>query len=278
MSMLAILKSWVQSGAAAVQFLTRFTLPVNAPYDAVSLARSTVWYPFVGLLIGAVLAAAGAIAGWLLPPLPAAALVLAIWVAVTGGLHLDGLMDTADGLLSHRDRERMLEIMKDSRVGAMGVIAGGLQLLMKLSLLSVWAEAGRECPSVWLLLPAAAVLSRAFMTAAIAGWPYARAGSGGLGGLYRGVGRVHAWMAAGGALGLTLLLGLASSGLADWPKAAVFAAAAGVLAYAAGCLLAQRMSGKLGGLTGDTYGALCEVLETLLLLAMAAGVHTGLLP
>ena len=76
-----------------------------------------------------------------LPTMPAAVLLLAIWVVLTGGLHLDGLMDTADGILSHRPREQMLEIMKDSRVGAMGVIVCVLHLLLKFSLLYTLLDA-----------------------------------------------------------------------------------------------------------------------------------------
>uniref|UniRef100_UPI0005850CC2 adenosylcobinamide-GDP ribazoletransferase n=1 Tax=Paenibacillus sonchi TaxID=373687 RepID=UPI0005850CC2 len=79
---------------------------------------------------------------------PAAVITLILWVWLTGGLHLDGWMDCADGLLSYRTRERMLEIMKDSRVGAMGVLACMLLLLLKASLLAAFLEGGswRELP------------------------------------------------------------------------------------------------------------------------------------
>jgi adenosylcobinamide-GDP ribazoletransferase len=265
------IKTWLHGIAAAFQFLTRLPLPVAVPFDEATLARSVVAYPAVGLVIGILLAAAGAAAAWLLPPLPAAVLTLTAWVAVTGGLHLDGLMDTADGLLSSRSRERMLEIMKDSRVGAMGVMAGGLQLLMKAALLTAWAGDARRAP--WLLLATAPLLSRAFLAAAIAGWPYARADGAGLGGLYRGVSRRHAAAAALIAAPLTLALALAAGqGPARW-QAAAWAAALFAAAYAAGWALARGMSRKLGGLTGDTYGALNELLETLLLLIMAIGIH-----
>ncbi|WP_148091983.1 adenosylcobinamide-GDP ribazoletransferase, partial [Paenibacillus sp. 598K] len=113
----------------------------------------------------------------LLPTLPAAVLVLIAWAALTGGLHLDGWMDTADGVLSHRSRERMLEIMRDSRVGAMGVIAGTLLLMFKLSLLaSLLALRPMSEALMWLaIIP---LWSRWWMSVAVIGWPRARADGG----------------------------------------------------------------------------------------------------
>lgn len=108
---------------AALQFLTRLPIPVQVADDPGVFRRSTVFYPAAGLVIGGMVAGIGYGASFVFPAPVNAALLLCIWVLLTGGLHLDGLMDTADGLLSHRSRERMLEIMKDSRVGAMGVIA-----------------------------------------------------------------------------------------------------------------------------------------------------------
>jgi cobalamin 5'-phosphate synthase/cobalamin synthase len=265
------IKSFLQSGAAAFQFLTRLPVPVTVPFDERTLKASVVWYPAVGLVVGALLSAAGAIGSMLLPPLAASAIVVAVWLALTGGLHLDGLMDTADGLLSHRSRERMLEIMKDSRVGAMGVIAGCLQLLLKFALLTGWTGEVRLAP--WLLLPAVPAFSRAFLAAAIAGWPYARAEGAGLGGLYRGVTRRHASGAAALAALLALPLAIAAYGPARLLEAAVAAALLAAVAYAAGLLLARRIARKLGGLTGDTYGALNELLETVLLLVMSMAIH-----
>ncbi|MCZ4151790.1 adenosylcobinamide-GDP ribazoletransferase, partial [Escherichia coli] len=106
------------------------------------LRESVVYYPLVGAAIGLAVWLGGALFGTVLPALPAAVLTLTLWVWLTGGLHLDGWMDTADGLLSYRSRERMLEIMKDSRVGAMGVIACVLLLMMKAALLADFIAQG----------------------------------------------------------------------------------------------------------------------------------------
>ncbi len=148
---------------------------------------ASFFYPFVGWVLGGLVAVLGGMLTALgLPPTVAAALTLCGWIALTGALHLDGLMDTADGIFSHRSRERMLEIMKDSRVGAMGVIACVLLLLIKWSLLSeLLGTSGERLPSSWPLVSLAPLWSRWFMVAAIVGWPYARASqSGGLGGFF----------------------------------------------------------------------------------------------
>jgi len=180
------------------------------------------------------------------------------------------VMDTADGILSHRPREQMLEIMKDSRSGAMGVMVCALYLLVKVSLLSALLAA-RGTPFLW-LLPLVPTWSRWWMTAGIAYWPYARA-NGGLGGFFRGVGTRH--VAAGAAIALALTLAAAAWSGRSWPAgpghaAAIFlplvlpAAAAG-----SGWLIAAYCSSKLGGLTGDVYGAMNEAVELTLLLVLA---------
>src|SRR5208283_4809952 len=116
---------------AAMRFLTVIPFPGNWGADESSLAGSTVFFPVVGLLIGLGAAAVAACAARWLPAGPAAGLVIVALLAVSGGLHMDGLSDSADGLLSARPRERALEIMRDSHVGAMGVIAIVCVLLLK---------------------------------------------------------------------------------------------------------------------------------------------------
>ncbi|CAG7613794.1 Adenosylcobinamide-GDP ribazoletransferase [Paenibacillus solanacearum] len=263
----AVIQAWGAAFIAAFQFLTRLPLPVTLHYDDALFRRSVVFYPVVGLVLGWLLAAAGKLLLLVVPPLPAASLLLGFWIALTGALHLDGLMDTADGILSHRSRERMLEIMKDSRVGAMGVIACVVVLLLKWSLLLelLSGPAGGSSDAL-LLLPLATIWSRWFMVAAISRWPYARAEQGGgMGGMFRGIG----WN--------TLLLQSVVAAAASWFTVSVTSASGhglvtvaifGAAALVAGWLIARYIGGKLGGLTGDTYGALNELLETLLLLVM----------
>jgi len=261
---------------AAMQLLTRIPVPVQVPYDRDTMKASAALFPLAGAAVGLAAAAAAAALLQLLPALPAAALTLAVWTAVTGGLHLDGWMDTADGVLSSRPRERMLEIMKDSRVGAMGVTAGALLLIVKFAALAALLEtAGTAC---WATLAAIPVWSRWWMTAAIAAWPYARGEEGGMGAMFRGVGAVHAAGAAAAGLAVTfpLLLAGGPAPLAHLPAAAsagLMAAAFPIAAAAFGWPLGRWLARRLGGQTGDTYGAMNEWTEAWLLVALTALHH-----
>ncbi|HYG58536.1 MAG TPA: adenosylcobinamide-GDP ribazoletransferase [Symbiobacteriaceae bacterium] len=240
---------------AAVGFLTRF--PVGRQdlpdYFAV-LGRQAPLFPVVGALVGAGTLAADAGAGLLFGPAVRSAAAVAAGVWITGALHLDGLMDTADGVGSHRSRERMLEIMKDSRVGAMGVVAGVLSLLLRFALLL-------EVPAQlrWQALLLAPALGRMMLAASAGLFPPAQPG--GIGAAFAAhVGRRRALGAM--AVGLVLAAILAQTrGGAAW-----------AVALAAGLLAARALSRKLGGLTGDTYGAVGEVAEVGALACFAAGL------
>lgn len=233
---------------AALAFLTRLPLPAR-PFDARSQASSLAWYPLVGLLLGAVLA----LLAWLLrgaPPMVGAVLVLAAWVALTGALHLDGLADSADAWVGGLgDRGRTLAIMKDPRCGPAGVTALVLVLLGKFA-----ALAGAPGAHALMLL-LAPLLARAMLVALCLWTPYVR--SGGLGtGLRDAPGT-----ACRAALAATVLVCLCA-GWRGWLALAV------ALAVFAG----WRHAGlrRLGGFTGDTAGALAELVELAVVLALAA--------
>ena len=130
----ALNKSW-NGLLTALQFLTRLPLP-RVSYTPDSLANAVVWFPFVGLLIGAGAVGVHALAAKGLPSLLAALATLIYLVSVTGAFHEDGLADTADGLGGGWTREQSLEIMRDSRVGSYGAIALILSLLARLLLLA----------------------------------------------------------------------------------------------------------------------------------------------
>ncbi|MDQ0873454.1 adenosylcobinamide-GDP ribazoletransferase [Paenibacillus sp. V4I3] len=268
-----VLLDWLRACIAAFQFLTRLPIPVQIDYTDRVFRRSVIFYPLAGFVIGLLLLLAGEGLSLVLPAMPAAVLLLGFWVVLTGGLHLDGLMDTADGILSHRPREQMLEIMKDSRVGAMGVIVCVLHLLLKFSLLYTLLGTG-GMGSVCFLLAIVPIWSRWFMVAAIYGWPYARRDSG-LGSFFRGVTKWHVTMSGIVALFTTTLFVTMFSTWLDssvisfslfYGLTIIFSFAIGTILI--GWLLATYISRKLGGLTGDTYGALNELLETLLLLGI----------
>ncbi|WP_226001114.1 adenosylcobinamide-GDP ribazoletransferase [Paenibacillus sp. BJ-4] len=280
-----------QAVAAAFQFLSRLPVKAELDFSPELLKRSASYYPLVGAVIGLIVWCFAVLASLVLPPLPCAVLTLAVWVWLTGGLHLDGWMDAADALFSYRSRERMLEIMKDSRVGAMGVIACVLLLMLKASLLYIVLDTAlvERNLSGLLLLPM--VWSRWFMVHAMKRWPKAR-NDDGLAARFADmssgrVGLAVFWAvlvtlgaAAGqyflaalpigtGGIGDSSMVGaclrtflLYSENLPIWIGFVLLP----LLAYGVGTFAANRVNRRLGGLTGDIYGALNELLETVLLL------------
>ena len=121
---------------AAIRFLTILPIPGSWGTAEADLAGSVAFFPVVGLLLGAIAAAAAWGIAQVAPPMVAAALVIVLLLSFSGCLHLDGLADTADGFLSCRRREQILEIMKDSRVGSMGLVVVTCVLLVKFAALA----------------------------------------------------------------------------------------------------------------------------------------------
>src|SRR6266540_7424289 len=121
-----------------IAFSLMTTLPFRLPADwsAGDSGRASVWYPFVGLIIGALTWLSWKGATFVFPPLIAGITTLIVWVVLTGGLHLDGLADCCDGLFASVPPERRLEIMKDPHVGAFGVIGLILVLFLKAAALT----------------------------------------------------------------------------------------------------------------------------------------------
>ena len=231
---------------AAIAFLTRLPVPSRIWAEAPEAPGPLPWYPVVGLLIGAILSALA----WLLshePPLLAAALLLLAWVGITGGLHLDGLADSADAWVGGLgDRARTLEIMKDPRSGPIGVTAIVLVLLLKFAALA--SRPGLA--ALWL----APLLARGALVLAFASTPYVRSGGtgSGLAGTPRGT--------CVAVLLPSVLLCLAFG--FDGVRALV------AVAVTFGCWRWSVMQ-RLGGMTGDTCGALTELVEAAVLVALA---------
>jgi len=255
----------LQAAGAAFQLLTRIWIPVQIPFTPAVLARSTVYYPVVGLIVGGITAAAAWLCALVLPAWPTAVLTLIVWVALSGALHLDGFMDTADGVLSHRSRERMLEIMKDSRVGAMGVIAAVLLLMLKASLLVSLLDGGGTASGKigFIFIILSCMMGRTWMVAAITCWPSARKHEG-MGAMFSEASWKHLVAASGLLVVLTVLV-FSSFGM-DWTTGLQLMVLGTLLMVITGLILAVWLSSKLGGLTGDTYGAMNEAVETVLLL------------
>lgn len=237
---------------AALQFLTVVPLGRFQATEG-DLGRCPLFFPVVGALAGALLVCLDAVLGLFLPVLAADGLLVVALVAVSGGLHLDGAADTADGFLGVRGQERILAIMKDSRSGAMGVMAvAGLLIVKFASLASV---PGTLRAAALFLTP---VAGRCGLLLHMAVLPYARP-EGGLASVFV-QNRSPLW--APGALAFLLATGfLAASGKGVLLWGAVLAAS---LLFV---LVARR---KIGGMTGDTIGAAAELAETAALLAAAA--------
>ena len=236
-------------------FLTIFPVSRNLDRGPMDLSNSRAFYPAVGLLMGLLLVGVEEGSSRIFTEPMTAAFLVATMVIVTRALHLDGLMDVCDGVFGGFTPERRLEIMRDSRVGAFGVVGGVTVLLLKyaalLSLLTL-SEPGKE----WalLLFPA---LSRWTMVVLLGVFPYVR--SQGLGSPFHGGGIKIATTVAGlSALAASFLLGgFAGLGLFF-----------GAMAMA--WLLGWAMAKSLGGLTGDTYGATNEIIETTVIIVATA--------
>ncbi|MBP2000526.1 adenosylcobinamide-GDP ribazoletransferase [Paenibacillus shirakamiensis] len=253
---------------AAFQFLSRFPVHAELDYNADLQQKSTRYYPVVGACIGIVLCVIALLASWSLPTMPASVIILIAWIYITGGLHLDGWMDTADGLLSYRSRERMLEIMKDSRVGAMGVIACVLLLLFKFTLIASLMGTTILGPALIL----APVWSRGFMVYAIRKWPRARKGEG-LAAQFNGLPLAEVWYTTIYSIlvsfsGLILLSVFGCSGTFSLITFVLPLILTPLVAYSVGSWAADYMHRRLGGLTGDNYGALNEGLEVVILMVL----------
>jgi adenosylcobinamide-GDP ribazoletransferase len=229
----------------ALAFLT----PLGGP--AVPDARTLSWFPVVGALLGLAVGGVWWGADRLWPPVVAAVLVVTLDLALTGLLHLDGLVDTADGLIPQVPRERRLAIMAEPTVGAYGVAAAVVILLLRIT-----ALASLE-PDV-LLVAGAWCGARTVMAVAARAVPYARAEGGlasaMLGGDWRPV-------------GLYGLIAAVSFGAFAGGRQTELAVATGMAAGAGLVLVARR---RIGGFTGDILGAAGMVAETVALVVAAA--------
>jgi adenosylcobinamide-GDP ribazoletransferase len=242
--------SFLRRLALAVQFLTIVRVRVSDPVTVEELRDSTYFFPVVGLGLGLALAATGTVLGWVFAWPVVAALLVVELVVLTGALHLDGLADMCDGFYAGRDRENTLRIMKDPHIGTMGVVGLVCVLGLKaVALMNVPASRG-----LW-VVAAAPIIGRSAMLLACAMGRYAR--EEGTGKTYIGqLGRDHVWMAlAMAVLGYTMF------------RQVMPAALAFVLVGIWAVLFVSYCNRRIGGLTGDTVGALNETTELIVWLA-----------
>jgi adenosylcobinamide-GDP ribazoletransferase len=240
----------------ALQFLTRIPVPASTPWDGESLPRATAFFPLVGALVGAVggLVLLGASSFW--PRSIAAALAVVVIVLLTGAFHEDALADAADGFGAGGGRERMLEIMRDSRIGSYGAVALVLALALRIAALAAMDPRWGACALV-----AAHTLGRWTALPLIRWLPYARG---------HDTGTVKPFVASVTwgrlAFGSATAVGIAVLALGREAVPAL------LLALLLTLLAGRFCRARLGGMTGDCLGAANVVVELgcLVLLARLA--------
>ena len=241
----------------AFQFLTIVPLPVTVRCEEADLGRSMTFFPLVGLALGALLAATDFLLAPFLPRGVSDLLLVLLLSVVTGGLHLDGLADVCDGLAARGSRERFLEVMKDSRVGAVGAVALVLALGLKYqALLAVPPQYKRQ---VLLFFPLAARFAQVQMTvgakkARTDGLGCAFIGGAGLGQFmlaYLFTLAAGYWLLGMNGIYCALVLYLVTWGIKSWSQK------------------------RLGGITGDVIGCASELNEIVCLLALLVLMGRG---
>ncbi len=234
---------------SALQFLTLLPLGKSETFDTPDM---TPFFPLAGIVVGVLVSIFDNIA-MLFWPLPAvAAMDVVFLVVLTGAFHLDGLADAADGMLGHRPRERALEIMKDSRIGAMGLMAVCCCLLIKWA--GIQSLDSHQRTLILILIPA---YSRSGMLFGMRFLPYGRTAGTGMSFFQNALAPVDfKWMI----LPAVFSIFLGWQGI--WLNMMFALILAAILGY---------YRNRMGCITGDMLGAMTEVMESVLFLLMAAG-------
>jgi len=241
----------VSRALLAVRYLTIVPISSLAHADLAELGAAAGWFPVIGGALGVVLAAVDTVTTRAFPPLLAALLTLTVWKLLTGGLHLDGFADCLDGLAG-RDPEQRRAIMRDSRIGAFGVIGLILFLMLELGAISELAHGVR-----WRALVAAPAVARAAPAL--------------IGGLFRSA-RVEGQGAAfsAGLRPASVVVGLVLAVIIAAAALGVLGVVASIVAVGGAVALAAFFARRLAGVTGDVFGAGVEVAELLFLLTLVA--------
>ena len=271
----------------ALQFLTRLKIVNQTEWSMEDFGKSVATFPFVGLIIGIFLTLIYFIFSQFLSPMPLMLIIVISEFLFTGGLHADGLMDTSDGLFSGREREKKLEIMKDSRVGSFGVVAFVFITLLKWQLLTA-IPIPEFIPIILVMMP---LMSRYTLILSIRSYPYARKSGMGQAFAVYAPKQVITWSTISTfcmpiiiclllsllyaiALGITSILSIpfipysiAIFGLAyalvGLMEINIFSM---IVSYIINRIINHYIVKQLGGTTGDTYGFVVEVTEVLLIL------------
>ena len=236
----------------ALQFLTRIFVVKQSVWTEKSFGESVKYFPAVGAVLGIISAAIVGATNFFGLPLFTGAVGFASLIILTGGIHCDGLMDSSDGLFSGREREKILQIMKDSRAGSFGVVS---MILVAASEVSTFAELARlSTPFLCAAIYSAPIIARLMMVVTIGAFPYARPE--GMGKAFAEFTTQHTIIFAAGET-ILLLLPLFLIGKIFL----LCAAAASLVALIVTWSFATFATEKIGGVTGDVYGAVTTLSE-----------------
>lgn len=236
---------------AALKFLTIIPIPESWANKAEDFERSVYFFPATGLLIGGIIALFAWGLSFTFMPVLNGAILTIIMSAISSGLHIDGLADTADGLLSWKSKDKALEIMKDSRIGAMGAFSIASVLLLKLAALSSIYRI-----FLWKAVVLAALVGRCSIIFQICFLPYVREN-----GIGAGFTKHRSHVLGIYAIAVVCLICVLLYGL---PGLAIV-----ILWLFAEVSFESFLKSRIGGATGDTFGASCEIGETVALIAAA---------
>jgi len=240
---------------AGLRFLTVLPVAWRAERDSEYLRPSLFFFPLIGLLIGCGAAGTAMVLGRFLPFQLVVILAVVLLISISGGLHMDGLADSCDGLFSSRKQERMLVIMRDSRIGTMGVLA-----IVAVFGIKVAALGSLEPSLFWPALVLMPLAGRVAMLIMMSLLSYMR-GEDGIGTLFQSQDRGEVRGAA--ITGLLLFIPCLSFLSGGHLVGAVCGVVVLVLLFGRLCRI------RLGGYTGDTLGAVCELSETVVAVSMA---------
>lgn len=240
-----------------VRFFTRIHIPDRVPYSNAFLARAATYLPAIGLFIGAFSAVVFSLALTVLPQTISILLAMVASLLATGAFHEDGLSDTADGLGGGWDKDRILAIMKDSRVGTYGVVAITTVLLLKFACLS-------ETPAAWVpaLLISGHAFSRYCAVLVMSGMDYVRTDT-------SSKAKPLTDKLTGNALIAASVFGLLPLMLLPFP-AMLLGLSGGLLAT---IWIGRKLQKWLGGYTGDCLGAVQQLSEVAFYLGVLATLH-----
>ena len=246
---------------AAFQFLTSIPLPGRREASPEELGRATTYFPVVGLIIGLILAGLNWLLSLILPSAVVNALLIVVLVIITGALHLDGFVDTCDGIAGHKAVEDRWRVMHDSRAGAFGIVGVVLLLLVKYVSLNSIPEVFMMATLIFM-----PVVSRWAMVYALFVYSYARPS--GLGTAFKQATRWPQFTAA------TIITFAVAVALFPFFSITGLLLIFGIWIITA--LFSVYLKHKFSGLTGDTYGAINEIAEVIVLVFVSLLAYTRL--